>query len=111
MYKVDIKNSGIKNTGASNTTILLGWKYGIFKANFAILIVLYIINEYGISGKEQTLLIYITALFIILGHHFPITMKIKGGKGAFVGVLLDFDWRIALASIGILLIFTIVTII
>lgn len=119
MYKkVDIKNAGVKNAGASNTTILLGWKYGvlvalidIFKATFAIVLVLYILNENGITGKEQTLLIYISALFIILGHNYPLTMKFSGGKGtaSLVGILLAIDWKIAIIGIGILLIFTIAT--
>ncbi|WP_200411624.1 glycerol-3-phosphate acyltransferase [Virgibacillus salexigens] len=119
IYKqVDIKKNGVKNAGASNATILLGWKYGIlvalidiFKATFAILLVLYILNENGINGKEQTLLVYITALFIILGHNYPITMKFSGGKGtaSLVGILLAIDWKIAVIGIGILLLFTFAT--
>ncbi|WP_281250270.1 glycerol-3-phosphate acyltransferase [Virgibacillus proomii] len=69
---VDIKNSVVKNTRVSNTAILLRWIYGIFvalidifKATFVILIELYIINEYGNSGKEQTMLINITTVLFI----------------------------------------------
>lgn len=118
-YKqIDIKNSGVKNSGASNTTILLGWKYGIlvalidvFKATISILILLFILNENGITGEIQTLLIYMNALFIILGHNYPITMKFNGGKGtaSLVGVLLAVDWKIAVICIGILFIFTFAT--
>ncbi|MYL46338.1 glycerol-3-phosphate acyltransferase [Virgibacillus halodenitrificans] len=118
LKKVDIKNSGVKNSGASNTTILLGWKYGvlvaiidIFKATLAILLMLFILNEYGITGERQTLLIYLTAFFVVVGHNYPITMKFSGGKGtaSVVGVLLAIDWKIALIGIGILLIFTFAT--
>ncbi|MUK89779.1 glycerol-3-phosphate acyltransferase [Ornithinibacillus sp. L9] len=118
LKKIDIKNAGVKNAGASNTTILLGWKYGIlvglidiFKATAAILLVLYILNENGITGETQTLLVYLTALFIIIGHNYPITMRFSGGKGtaSLVGVLLAIDWKIALIGIGILLLFTITT--
>ncbi|MFD2627259.1 glycerol-3-phosphate acyltransferase [Oceanobacillus kapialis] len=116
--KVDIKNSGVKNAGASNTTILLGWKYGIlvalidiFKATVAILLALFILKENGINGDTQTLLVYITALFVILGHNYPFTMNFSGGKGtaSLVGVLLAIDWKIAVIGIAILLIFTIAT--
>ncbi|WP_164214572.1 glycerol-3-phosphate acyltransferase [Virgibacillus sp. YIM 98842] len=116
--KVDIKNTGVKNAGASNTTILLGWKYGIFvalidifKGTLAILLVLFILHEYGITGEVQILLIYVTALFVILGHNYPITMKFSGGKGtaSLVGILLAIDWRIALIGIAILLLFTFAT--
>lgn len=116
--KLDIKNSGVKNSGASNTTILLGWKYGIlvalidiFKATLSVLLVLYILEGQGITGPEQTLLVYINALFIIIGHNYPITMKFSGGKGtaSLVGVLLAVDWQIAVIGIGILLLLTLAT--
>lgn len=116
--KTDIKDSGVKNSGASNTTIVLGWKYGvlvalidIFKATLAIISVLYILNESGITGETKNLLVYVTALFIIIGHNYPVTMKFSGGKGtaSLVGVLLAIDWKIAVIGIGILLIFTFAT--
>ncbi|AXI07979.1 glycerol-3-phosphate acyltransferase 1 [Oceanobacillus zhaokaii] len=116
--KVDIKNAGVKNAGASNTTILLGWKYGIlvafidiFKATIAILLVLFILNENGIVGESQTLFVYITALFVIIGHNYPITMRFSGGKGtaSLVGALLAIDWKVAVIGIGILLLFTFTT--
>lgn len=118
LKNIDIKNQGVKNAGASNTTILLGWKFGvlvalidIFKATLAILLVLFILNSNAITGDGQILYIYLTALFIIIGHNYPVTMKFKGGKGtaSVVGVLLVIDWRIALIGIGILLIFTFAT--
>lgn len=116
--KIDIKNSGVKNAGASNTTILLGWKYGIlvalidiFKGTLAILFMLYILNENSITGDTQILLVYVTAMAVILGHNFPITMKFNGGKGtaSLVGILLAIDWKIALIGIAILFIFTFAT--
>lgn len=116
--KMDIKNAGVKNSGASNTTILLGWRYGvlvalidIFKATLSILLVLYLLESRGITGPAQTLLVYINALFIIVGHNHPITMKFSGGKGtaSLVGILLAIDWKIAIIGIGILLFFTMAT--
>lgn len=116
--KIDIKNSGVKNAGASNTTILLGWKYGIlvglidiFKGTLAVLLILYILNGNGITGDTQTLFVYVTAFGVIIGHIYPITMKFSGGKGtaSLVGILLAIDWKIAIIGIGILLIFTLAT--
>ncbi|ALX50624.1 glycerol-3-phosphate acyltransferase [Lentibacillus amyloliquefaciens] len=116
--KMDIKNTGVKNSGASNTTILLGWKYGIlvalidiFKATLSILLVLYLLESLGITGPTQTLLVYINALFIIVGHNYPVTMNFSGGKGtaSLVGVLLAIDWKIALIGIAILLLLTLAT--
>ncbi|WP_099156529.1 glycerol-3-phosphate acyltransferase [Virgibacillus ndiopensis] len=118
LKKIDIKNVGIKNAGASNTTILLGWKYGIlvalidiFKATLSIILLLFILRENGITDDTQTLMVYINALFIIIGHNYSITMKFTGGKGtaSLVGVLLAIDWKIAVIGIGILFIFTFAT--
>ncbi|WP_010098185.1 glycerol-3-phosphate acyltransferase [Ornithinibacillus scapharcae] len=116
--KIDIKKSGVKNAGASNTTILLGWKYGIlvgmidiFKGTLAVLLMLYILDGNGITGDTQILFIYVTAFGVIIGHNYPITMKFSGGKGtaSLVGILLAIDWKIAIIGIGILLIFTLTT--
>ncbi|RLL42095.1 glycerol-3-phosphate acyltransferase [Oceanobacillus piezotolerans] len=118
LKNIDIKNSGVKNAGASNTTILLGWKYGIlvafidiFKATLAILLVLYILKDNGLTGDSQMLLVYVTLFFVIIGHNYPITMKFSGGKGtaSLVGALLAIDWKVALIGIGVLLIFTFAT--
>ncbi|GIO24575.1 glycerol-3-phosphate acyltransferase [Oceanobacillus sp. J11TS1] len=114
----DIKNEGVKNAGASNTTILLGWKYGIivamidiFKATLAILLVLLILGEAGISPQGVSLYIYLTALFVIIGHNYPVTMKFSGGKGtaSLVGALIAIDWRVAFTGIGILLLLSFAT--
>lgn len=116
--KIDIKKDGVKNSGASNTTILLGWKFGIvvalidiFKATLSILFVIYILEGEGITGDTQTLLVYVNALFIIIGHNYPFQMRFSGGKGtaSLVGVLLAIDWKIALIGIGILLLLTLAT--
>lgn len=118
LKNIDIKNSGVKNAGASNTTILLGWKYGIlvalvdiFKATFAVLLVLYILNRNGVAGDAQMFLVYITIFSVIIGHNYPITMKFRGGKGtaSLVGALLAIDWKVAVIGIGVLLLFTFIT--
>lgn len=115
---VDIKNSGVKNAGASNTTILLGWKYGvivglvdIFKATLAIVLVSSFLEYNGILGDYYLLLLYITSFFVILGHNYPITMNFSGGKGtaSLVGSFLAIDYRIAFIGIIILLIVTFAT--
>lgn len=118
-YKnINIKKNGIKNAGASNTTILLGWKYGVivalvdvFKAIFSIQIVMLILNQYGIVNEGQILFIYINALFVIIGHNFPVTMNFNGGKGtaSFVGLILMIDWKIAFMGICILLLLALAT--
>ncbi|MFZ3579441.1 glycerol-3-phosphate acyltransferase [Virgibacillus sp. DJP39] len=118
LKKVDIKKSGVKNSGASNTTILLGWKYGavvafidILKASLSVVLLSYIVNLYDLTADITILLVYMNVFFVIIGHNYPITMSFKGGKGtaSLVGALLVLDWKIAVISIGALLLFTFIT--
>ena|SRR5690625_4745156 len=118
-YKnVNIKKSGMKNAGASNTTVLLGWKYGfivafidVCKAIASLVIVAFILNKYNVLLEWQMLLLYINALFVVIGHNFPLTMHFNGGKGtaSFFGVLLFLDWKFAVLGLFILLLFAFVT--
>lgn len=116
--KVNIKRSGMKNAGASNTTLLLGWKYGfivafidVFKVILSIFTAVILLNKIGIVGPAQSFFIYLNALFAIIGHNYPITMHFNGGKGtaSFVGLLLYIDWKFAIFGLAILLLFAWVT--
>ncbi|ASK61403.1 glycerol-3-phosphate acyltransferase 1 [Virgibacillus phasianinus] len=116
--KVDIKKTGVKNSGASNTTILLGFKYGIivafidiFKATLSILFLLYIIQGHGLAKEETVILVYLTTLFVVIGHNYPVTMNFRGGKGtaSLVGAFLAIDWKVAVICIGTLLVLSLVT--
>lgn len=116
--KVDIKKAGVKNSGASNTTILLGWKCGIivalidiFKATISILLLLFILQDNGLTDATMITLVYINTLFIVIGHNYPITMNFRGGKGtaSLVGAFLVIDWKVAVICIGTLIILTLAT--
>jgi len=114
---IDIKNSGVKNAGASNTAILLGWKFGlvvalidIFKPLLAIFI-LGFISETFFSVLLTPFLLYLTGTCVILGHNYPITMKFKGGKGtaSLIGFLFCIDWKIGTISLLSLIIVSLLT--
>lgn len=118
LKRIDIKNNGMKNAGATNTTVLLGWRYGfyvafidIIKAIISLFIAAYLLNQYVVSEDIQTILLYLNALFVVIGHNFPLTMSFKGGKGtaSFFGILLYFDWRVAVMGFMILLLFSFLT--
>lgn len=94
---INVRNSGMKNAGATNVTVLFGWRYGVFvafvdimKAVISLLLIMMMLERSGIILEEATLLIYINALFVIIGHNYPMTMRFKGGKGtaSFLGILL-----------------------
>lgn len=111
---IDIRKYGSNNAGASNATIVLGWKYGIFvgfidiaKAITAVLIV----KHSYINSSDLHFLMYLTGAFVILGHNYPFYMRFKGGKGtaSSIGMLIALDIRIALISVLIILAVTAIT--
>jgi acyl phosphate:glycerol-3-phosphate acyltransferase len=109
--KLDIRKHGSFNAGASNATIVLGWKYGIitavvdiFKGTLAVLLIRWIF-------KGDMNLMLATGAFAILGHNYPFYMNFEGGKGtaSLLGMLLAVDYRLALIAAAVLIIVTLVT--
>lgn len=103
--KIDIRNHGSGNSGATNTIRVLGWKAGIitflgdcFKCVFAVLTVKLI---YMNSMPEALPLLGLYAgVGAVLGHNFPFYLKFRGGKGvaASVGLAIAINLPIAVIS-------------
>lgn len=102
---IDIREVNTKNAGASNVTISLGLKYGIFvgvsdllKGLIPILILRYFF-------PENDLIWFVGGISAVVGHIYPFHMNFRGGKGTstFVGVLLGGAPLVGL-SLGVLLI-------
>ena len=88
--KVDLKQEGTKNLGATNTTMVLGWNSG------AVVMALDILKSF-LSGKLAQLLFpqlriagMLACIGAMLGHCFPVLLHFKGGKGlaAFGGLVI-----------------------
>ncbi|NTW71627.1 MAG: glycerol-3-phosphate acyltransferase [Eubacteriaceae bacterium] len=109
--KDDIRKHGTHNAGASNATIVFGWKFGVVTA------VLDILKAYAavaLAAKifgAGTPFPVIAGFFAVIGHMFPFYMGFKGGKGlaSYVGTVLALDLKIGIAMILIVLVMTIVT--
>jgi acyl phosphate:glycerol-3-phosphate acyltransferase len=106
--RIDIRTQGSNNAGASNVTMVLGWKYGaitaftdVFKAALAVILV-------GIIFPGSKELVFIAGASAVLGHIFPFFLKFKGGKGAasLIGMLLAMDLKIAIIAILTIVIIT-----
>ncbi|GGG25330.1 glycerol-3-phosphate acyltransferase [Lysinibacillus alkalisoli] len=102
---INLKTQGSGNAGASNATLLLGWKYGIlvaiidiFKALFAVIIARYLFSYYHLSDGDSIILLYVLSAFVIIGHNFPFHMKFNGGKGtaSLIGAFLALYWPLGL---------------
>lgn len=116
--QINIKENGMKNSGATNATLLLGWRYGLFvafvdviKAIMSMMLVIALLGKNGIILEQATLYIYLNALFVIIGHNYPLTMNFNGGKGtaSFFGVLLMLNPLFAVFSLFLMLLFAIIT--
>ena len=110
-FKRDIRKDGSGNLGASNATILFGWKAGasvavhdIGKAVLAVILTKGLFPNLEYAGAAA-------GVAAVLGHIFPFYLKFKGGKGtaSFLGLTLALNWRLALAVILILVLATIIT--
>lgn len=109
--KIDIRDHGSKNAGASNATITMGWKYGaltvffdISKAVAAVLLVNYVY-------PGEPLLKFLAGAMCIIGHVFPFYMRFKGGKGfaSYIGMIIAIDFKIAIIAIIAVIVITIIT--
>lgn len=109
--KKDIRKDGSGNLGASNATVLFGWKAGVAvavhdagKALLAVLLAKLLFPELEHAGAAA-------GVAAVLGHIFPFYLKFKGGKGtaSFVGLTLAINWKLALAILVILVLATIIT--
>ena len=117
--KVDIRQFGSKNTGATNAIRVLGFIYVIFafifdllKGAFVIFIVvliddpsLYLVSQYEINIAS----VYGAAA--VLGHVFPIYINFKGGKAVATsaGMIFAIEPWVAVGVIVLFLIMFLIT--
>ena len=99
----DVREKGSGNAGTTNMLRTVGKKAAlitlvcdILKGVISILLALLI----GKIAKEanNSILVQIAGILVIIGHTFPIFFKFKGGKGVAtaVGVLLTTNWQLGL---------------
>lgn len=109
---VNVKKEGVKNSGASNAAIVLGWKYGLLVAlidifkGFAAVAGLRLLLEAGHFSSEMTwALLFVAGAGVVFGHNFPFYMNFDGGKGtaSVIGVMLALDWKLGLLGLLLLI--------
>ena len=117
LKKVDIRTLGNGNAGASNTVVVLGWKYGVAVAIIDIgkailsVIVIKLLFKNLLSPEQTPFFLYLNGLSVILGHNYPFYMGFKGGKGtaSLIGMLSAIDHRIAIIGIAAIVAITLAT--
>ena len=108
---IDIREHGSGNAGTTNALRIMGAKAGALTllgdALKCILAVFLSRVLYGNSHQDMIRLLGIyAAAGSILGHNFPFYLRFRGGKGiaCTAGLLLSFDWRLALVAYVVFLI-------
>lgn len=108
--KKDIREMGNGNAGASNTTVTLGWKYGLLVGLLDILkgvaavIIVGLLYEDMVNEEQLQFLMYLGGFFVIVGHNFPFYMGFRGGKGtaSAVGMFLAISPLMGLVAVVII---------
>ena len=98
MKRIELRDGGSGNLGASNATALMGWRAGIAvavhdigKSALAVFVAKYLFPQLPLIGA-------VAGVASILGHIFPFYLKFKGGKGfaSYFGMTLALNWKLAL---------------
>lgn len=112
----DVRQKGSGNAGSTNVLRTVGKKAAILtlicdilKGVVAILIAILIGNI--VKDVDKSLLVQIAAVFVVVGHTFPIFFAFKGGKGVAtsLGVLLLINWQIGLICLVFALLIMLLT--
>lgn len=97
--KLDIREHGSGNAGATNAVRVMGWKLGliafvgdILKAVMAVIIARMYFDS-SLAGLYA-------GVGVVIGHNWPVVLGFKGGKGiaSTLGLLLAYDIRIGLIA-------------
>src|SRR5699024_6404429 len=84
----------------------------IGKAIVSLQLTVYLLQYYDVLLAEITIMyLLVNGMFVIIGHNYPLTMNFNGGKGtaSFLGVLLFLNWKLAIISLFIALIFSFIS--
>lgn len=108
--KIDIRQHGSNNAGASNITTVMGWKYGAITALVDILKAVIPVLIIKLMYPQNSVLAFLCGALVIIGHIFPVNLGFKGGKGAasVIGMFLMLDFKIGLIMVLILVILTVI---
>ena len=115
LNKMDIRNYGSGNAGATNTLRVLGPKAGliVFFGDFCKSLIPCLVVRY--IFRDNVSLSYVYMLYIglgvVLGHNFPFYLGFKGGKGvaSTAGIIMALDYRIAFVCLAIFILIVAIT--
>ncbi|MCU0361881.1 MAG: glycerol-3-phosphate 1-O-acyltransferase PlsY [Bacteroidales bacterium] len=110
-HKIDIREHGSRNAGATNTVRVLGWKTGIpvlvidlAKGWLAAMLPVF----FGMAERDSSRLVNLqifAGVLAVLGHIYPLFAGFRGGKGVATvfGVLLALHPLLTVSCLGVFL--------
>ncbi|MGD1848684.1 MAG: glycerol-3-phosphate 1-O-acyltransferase PlsY [Salibacteraceae bacterium] len=111
-YKIDVREYGSGNAGATNTFRVLGIKAGIpvllfdvFKGCAAVSFVRFFTDYHPDSAAYVNFQLAL-GVCALLGHIFPIYVGFRGGKGiaTLLGIMIAVHYQAALSAAGVFLV-------
>jgi len=110
-FNTDVRQSGSKSAGATNTIRVLGLKAGLLVLFVDALkgwLAIYVARSFDIDMNEQwhALFMVVVSIAVVIGHVFPVFTSFKGGKGVatLMGVALALFPYELLILLGIFLV-------
>lgn len=99
--KMDIREHGTGNAGASNITTIMGVKFGFIVGFVDVLKGMLAVLTLKWFFPETPHLAVLAGMMTILGHIFPAFINFRGGKGvaALVGLFFGLDWKLGILFI------------
>jgi Predicted membrane protein len=86
---LDLRSQGSGNAGATNALRILGARSGIFvffgdtlKGYFALYLCKSIVSQTGVLLFSPSDYLFLSLIFALIGHCYPIWFNFRGGKGA-----------------------------
>lgn len=107
----DIRTRGTKNPGASNATIIMGWRIGILVGVCDILKGVAAVYAAKFLFPDTALVGVLAGVSSVFGHMFPFYLRFRGGKGfaTYLGMILMLNWKFFLIIGVAIVVITLVT--
>ena len=115
LRKIDIREKGSGNIGATNITRILGIQWGILAfildASKALLPFITASILFPAMAYQYRDVLLLLVGFSVIGHDFSIFLHFKGGKGmsTLLGLMLIFDFQIALLMVVVWIVVLLIT--
>lgn len=109
--RVNLRNTGTKNLGTTNTFVTFGpfWALPVFlfdfgKAALAVILCRMLFPETVLPGLAA-------GTFAVIGHIFPFFLHFKGGKGlaSYLGMITATNWRVGILALLFLCFICVIT--